>query len=57
MIQWCEDCKYSFETDNYDCMYCQKCLECSKPGKKPAGYKQENMETEKLEHENMGSDI
>lgn len=46
MIQWCEDCKYDFATDNYSDEYCTKCLNKSKPGERPVGYKSDDEEEE-----------
>ena len=40
MIQWCEDCKHDFATDNYSDEYCAKCLNKSKPSEIPVGYEQ-----------------
>lgn len=44
MIQWCEDCKHDFATDNYSDEYCTKCLNKSKPSERPVGYEPDDDE-------------
>lgn len=40
MIQWCEDCKYNFTTDNYQDERCGKCIDESEVGEMPVMYEQ-----------------